>query len=105
MLSQWRECVYGVQSWKELSVFCESVVVQIDKWTLILKMVERDVFPMKAKHQYHLSQWEKSVYGGQSQKNRRLLCESIFVQIDRWALIRRMVEIEVFFMKLKHRYL
>ena len=43
-LSQWGECVYGAHSWKEKRLLCESMFVQIDRWTLILKMVERDVF-------------------------------------------------------------
>ena len=38
-------------------------VYPIEKWTLILKMVERDVFLMKPKRQYHLSQWGECVYG------------------------------------------
>ena len=36
-------------------------VYTIEKWTLILKMVERDVFFMKPKLQYHLSQREECV--------------------------------------------
>ena len=43
--------------------------VQIDKQTLILKMVEIDVFLMKPKHQYHLSLWGECVYSAQSWKN------------------------------------
>ena len=38
-------------------------VYPIEKWTLFLKMVERDVFLMKPKRQYHLSQWGECVYG------------------------------------------
>ena len=34
----------------------------IEKWTSILKMVKEDVFHMKPKLQYHLSQWEEYVY-------------------------------------------
>ena len=34
----------------------------IEKGTLTLKMVENDVFLMKPKHEYHLSQLEECVY-------------------------------------------
>ena len=62
-LSQRGKCVYGAQSWKEKRLFCKSMVVQIDRGTLILKMVEREVFPMEPKDQYHLSQWGEFAYG------------------------------------------
>ena len=52
-LSQWGECVCGAQSWKEMRLLCESLFIQIEKWTLILKMVEREVFLTKPMHQYH----------------------------------------------------
>ena len=55
LLSQWQECFYGAQSWKEKRLLCESVFVQIDGWTLALKMVERELFLVKPKQQYHLS--------------------------------------------------
>ena len=50
-------------------------------------MVEREVFPMKPKHQDHLSQWEECVYNAQSWIERRLLHESVFIPIDIWNLI------------------
>ena len=59
-------------------------------------MVGRKVFFMKPKHQYHLSQWGEWVYGAQSWKQSRLLWESMFVPIDRWTLILKMVEREAF---------
>ena len=65
-LSQWGEWVYGAQSWKEGRLLCESVFVQIDKWTLSQKMMERKAFVLKPKHQYHLSQWGEWVYNAQS---------------------------------------
>ena len=34
-------------------------------------MVEREVFPKKLKHQYHLSQWGEFVYGAKSQKKKK----------------------------------
>ena len=42
---------------------------------------------MKPKHQWHLSQWGERAYGAQSWKERGLLCESVFVPIDKWTLI------------------
>ena len=80
-LSQWEDYVKDAQSWKERRLLCESVFVQIDGCTLIPKMVERDVFLMKPKHQYHLSQWGEWICGTQSLKKRRILCESEFIQL------------------------
>ena len=59
-------------------------------------MAIRKVFVKKPKHQYHQSQWGECVYDAQSWKERRLLCESIFILIERQTLILKMVEIEVF---------
>ena len=42
-----------------------------------------DVFVMKSKHECHLSQWGEWVYGAQSWKEIRLLCESVFIPIDK----------------------
>ena len=50
-------------------------------------MAGGEVFPIKSKHQYHLSQWWEYAYGGQSWKERRLLCECMFIPIDWWNLI------------------
>ena len=44
--------------------------VQIDRRTLFLKMVEREVFSLKPKHQCRLPQWEECVYGAQSWKKK-----------------------------------
>ena len=85
--SQWGERVYGTQSWKERLLLCESVFVLIDKWTLTLKNGKRQAFIMKSKHQCHLSYRVEWVYGMKSWIERRLLCESVFVLIDRWTLI------------------
>ena len=86
-LSQLEECVYSAQSWNEKSLFCESIFIPIEKQASILKIVERKVSLLKAKHQYHLSQWEEHVYSAQSWKKRRLLCESMFIPIRRWISI------------------
>ena len=45
-------------------------------------MAKGDVFLMKRKPQHHLSEWGECVFGAQLQKDKRLLCESVFVQID-----------------------
>ena len=76
--------------------------IAIERWTWILKMVEKEASHLKPKHQYHLSQREECVYGAQSWKERRLLCESKFIPIERWTWIPKMVEIEVFLTKPKH---
>ena len=66
-------------------------------------MKEREVFDMKPKHQYHLSKWGDCVYGAQSWKEKRLLCESMFIPIERWTSILKMAEWEAFPMKPKHQ--
>ena len=58
-------------------------VIPINRWTLILKLIDREAFLMKPKHQCHLSQWVEWAYGTQSWKERRLLCESMFLLVDR----------------------
>ena len=65
-------------------------------------MAEREVFVMKPKHQYYLSQWGEHGYGAQSWKERRLLCETTFIPIEWWTSILKMVERKVFLMKPKH---
>ena len=59
-------------------------------------MVEREVFLMKPKHQYHLSQWGEYVYGAQSWYERGLLSEFMFIPIEKWSLILKMVTGDVF---------
>ena len=46
-------------------------------------MVEIEVFLMKLKHQYHLSQWGECVHGAQSWNETRLLCESMSILIEK----------------------
>ena len=53
-------------------------------------------FLMKPKHQCHSSQWGERVYGAQSCKERRLLCESMFVPIGKQTLILKMVGTKAF---------
>ena len=50
-------------------------------------MVEREAFLMKPKQQCHLSKWVERVYAAQSWKERRLLCESIFILTDKRTMI------------------
>ena len=61
--SQQGEWIYGTQSLKEKRLLCESVFIVIERRALILKKVQRKVFLMKPKHQYHLSRWREHVYG------------------------------------------
>ena len=68
-------------------------------------MAEREVFLMKPKHQYHLSQWKECVYGAQSWYERRLLCEFMFIPIEKRTLILKMAEREVFLMKPTHQFI
>ena len=87
-----------------MRLLCESMFNPIERWTSILKMVKSEVFLMKPRFQYYLSQREECVYGAQSWKERRLLCESMSVQIDELTLILKMVKIKVFLLKPKHQY-
>ena len=64
--SQLGEWVYGAQSWKERTLLCEHRSVPIERQTSIPKMVERKIFLMKPKHQYHLSHRVKCVYDAES---------------------------------------
>ena len=49
-------------------------------------MVEREVFLLKPRHQYHLSKRGDSICGTQSLIERRLLHEFMFILIDRQTL-------------------
>ena len=101
-LSKWRECDYSAQWWKERRLLCKSMFIPIKRWTAIPKMVEIEVSLLKPKHQYHLSQWGECVDGAQSWKEKRLLCEFMFIPIERWTSVLKMVEIEVSVLKSKH---
>ena len=59
---------------------------------------------MKPKHQYYLSQRGVWVYDAQSRNETRLLCESMFIPIERRTSILKLVIREVFLMKPKHQY-
>ena len=80
----------------------ESMFIPIERRTSNLKMVEKEVFLMKPKHQNHLSQQGECVYSDQSWKEKRLLCESLFIPIENRTSIRKMVERKAFLIKPKH---
>ena len=65
-------------------------------------MVEREVFLSKPKHQNRLSQLVESAYGAQSLNERILLCESVFILIEKRFSILKMVEKRIFLRKPKH---
>ena len=77
--------------------------IPTERRTWILKMVEKQVPLMKSKHQNHLSQLRECEYGAQTWKERRLLCESMFIPTERWTWILKVVEKQVFLMKPKHQ--
>ena len=49
-------------------------------------MMEREALHMEWKHQCYSSQWGEWTYSAQSWKEKRLLCESVFVLIIKWNL-------------------
>ena len=80
-------------------------VYPIEKYTLILQMAEKNVFPRKPKRQYHLSQWGESVYVAQSWNEIGLLYELVCIPIEKETLILKMVQREVFLRKPKHQFI
>ena len=102
-LSQWEECVYGAQWRKERRLLCQSLFIPIEISTSNLKMVKREVFLTKPKHQNCLSQQVECVYSAQSSIERRSLHEFTFIPIERWTSILKMVEREVFLTMPKHQ--
>ena len=97
-----RMCLW-CQSWKERIILCESMFSLIEWRTLSLKLEERGDFLLKPKRQNHLSQQWGCVYSTQSRKERRLLCESMFIPFERRTSIPKRVKREVFLMKPKHQ--
>ena len=51
-LSQLVERICGAQSLKEWRLLCEFVFIPTEKWTLILKMAQREAFLLKPKHRF-----------------------------------------------------
>ena len=67
-------------------MLCEPTFSLIGRWTLIPKMVQREVFLMKPKHQF-IYRNEANVFMVPSyKKKKRLPCESMFVTIGKWPL-------------------
>ena len=58
----------------------------------------------KTKAWIHLSQQGEWICGVQSLQESRLLCESVFMTVERWTSILQMVY-RVFLMKLKHQFI
>ena len=81
-----------------------SVFIPIDRWTLILKNGEKWSFSYENKVSIYLSQWAEWICGAKSLKEKRLLCECMFILIERRTLIIKIVERKVFPMKPKYQY-
>ena len=91
-LSQRGECDYIAQLSKERRLLYESMFTLIEKRTSNLKTVEREVFLLKPMHQKRLLQQGECVYSAQSWKEMILLCESMFILIERRTSILKIVE-------------
>ena len=76
---------------KKKRLLCESMFISM-KDDLNSKNSRKTSFLMNPKHQNHLSQWGEYEYGAQTWKERRLLCESMFIPIERHTWILKMVE-------------
>ena len=61
-------------------------------------------FSYETKASIHLSQGGQWICGAQSVKERRLLSEPMFIQIERRILVLKMVKREVLAAKQKHQY-
>ena len=85
----------------------KEIIIWIDvypnwKTNLNSKNGRKTSFFMKSMHQNHLSQRGEYEYGAQTWKEWRLLCESMFIPIERRTWILKTVEKQVFLMKSKH---
>ena len=78
--------------------------IPIDRWTLILNNGRMWSFFYETKALIHLSQWGEWIYGTQLLKQRRLLCECMFIPTEKWTLIPKMGERDVSLLKPKHEY-
>ena len=81
------------------------VFIPIDGWTLILKNGGKRSFSYKAEALIHLSRSGERICGTQSLKERKLLCESVFILIERWTLTLKMGQREAFLFKPKHQFI
>ena len=72
---------------------------------MILRNGEKWSFSYETKASVYLSQWGEWACGAQWLKEKRLLSKSVFTPIERWTLILKIIESEVFLMKPKHRFI
>ena len=75
--------------------------IPIDKWALTLKNGGKWIFYCGTKAAIHSSEWAEWIGGAQSIKERRLLCESMFILVDIRILILKKVERKAFLAKPK----
>ena len=81
-LSQW-EWIYGVQSLKERGLLCEYEFIPIEWWTLILKMVESEVFLMKPKNQFIYPKEKNVLMVPNNEKKRDYYVNPCFYAIEK----------------------
>ena len=91
------QSISSVIPMRRMNLWCPIIRrVEITMWISICpncraninsKKGKKKVFLAKPQHQYHLSQWEKCVYGAQLWNERRLLHKSLFIPIDKRTLI------------------
>ena len=62
-------------------------------------------FSCETKASIHLSQWVEWICGAQSLNEWRLLCEFMFIPIEKRTLNLQMAQIEVFLMKPKPQFI
>ena len=86
---------------KKKRLLCESESFLIERRTLILKNDGKSCFSYETKASFPLFQWGEWVYDAQLRK-KWLLCESVFILIDRRTLILKLLKREAFFMKPNH---
>ena len=96
------EWVYDAQSWKGRRLLCESVPISIDKWNLALKNDGARSFSYETKSLMSFILSGEWVYGDQLWKERGLLCESVFVLIDKWTLCIKINGKKAFLLKPKY---
>ena len=104
-LSQWVELAYVAQTWKERRLLCESEFVLIDTRTLILKNGWKKSFLWNQSINIIYSNGENYFMVHNYEKKKRLLHQSMFIPIDKWTLILKMVGSEVFLMRPKGQFI
>ena len=90
-------------SWKERRLLCESMFILIDERTLILKNGGKKSFSYETKASMSFIPIRRMSYGAKIWKGRRLLCESVFVPINKQTLTLKNMEREAFLMNPKHQ--